>query len=109
LINEACKNLVLAGIGSITIVDPTPITMEDLSSQYYFTPKDIGRSRAEVAVEALRTLNPRVHLQVDTRTEWTVSTLASYQLVCWSTHPLPDLVSLFKLLSIIKLTKIRYQ
>lgn len=35
LANEVAKNLVLAGIGSLTIIDHEPVTSEDLQSQFF--------------------------------------------------------------------------
>lgn len=42
--NEVLKNLVLAGIGSITIMDPASVTERDLGSQFLFSSADIGRN-----------------------------------------------------------------
>ncbi|KAJ2383097.1 E1 ubiquitin-activating protein aos1, partial [Coemansia sp. RSA 2603] len=33
---ELSKNLVLAGVGSLILIDPTPINEKDLETQYYF-------------------------------------------------------------------------
>ncbi|ORX92994.1 SUMO-activating enzyme subunit 1 [Basidiobolus meristosporus CBS 931.73] len=64
LSNEVCKNLVLAGIGSITIVDDKSVTREDLGAQFYISEESVGKNRAESAVEGLRNLNPRVKINV---------------------------------------------
>jgi ubiquitin-like 1-activating enzyme E1 A len=71
LSNEVAKNLVLAGIGSITLLDPEPVGPGDLGSQFLLSeapdPESlIGRNRAEAASHFLRRLNPRVHVAVDT-------------------------------------------
>lgn len=42
--NEVAKNLVLAGIGSLTIVDPGDVTAKDVSSQFCVTKEDIGKN-----------------------------------------------------------------
>lgn len=42
--NEVAKNLVLAGIGSLTIVDPGRVTEEDVSSQFFVTAEGIGKN-----------------------------------------------------------------
>ena len=44
LANEIAKNLVLAGIGSITLVDPDAITEEDLGAQFLVAEEDVGRN-----------------------------------------------------------------
>lgn len=57
--NQA-KNLVLAGVRSVTVHDNSPIQLSDLSAQFYFTPEDIGKNRSEVCVPHLAELNPYV-------------------------------------------------
>ncbi|KAI9677531.1 MAG: hypothetical protein M1817_006485 [Caeruleum heppii] len=66
LANEVAKNLVLAGIGSLTIVDHEKVTEHDLSSQFFISADDVGKNRAEAAATRIRKLNPRVQLVVDT-------------------------------------------
>ncbi|KAI9741893.1 MAG: hypothetical protein M1834_000282 [Cirrosporium novae-zelandiae] len=65
LANEVAKNLVLAGIGSLTILDHEVVTEDDLCSQFLISEKDIGINRAQAASTALQNLNPRVKLYVD--------------------------------------------
>ncbi|KAJ2709193.1 E1 ubiquitin-activating protein aos1 [Coemansia spiralis] len=60
---EACKNLVLAGIGHITLYDTNPVEAADLEVQYYFQESDLGERRDQVLAERLRLLNPRVDIQ----------------------------------------------
>ncbi|KAJ1961003.1 E1 ubiquitin-activating protein aos1 [Dipsacomyces acuminosporus] len=59
---EACKNLVLAGIGRLVLQDPNPITEDDLDCQYYFRTEDIGKARDQTLAERLRILNPLVQV-----------------------------------------------
>ncbi|KAL8665844.1 MAG: hypothetical protein Q9202_001967 [Teloschistes flavicans] len=66
LANEIAKNLVLGGIGSLTILDDQVITEEDLGSQFFISELHVGMNRATAAVAQVRTLNPRVALTVDT-------------------------------------------
>jgi len=40
---EIAKNLTLAGINSLTIIDDEPVSEEDLGSQYFVREEDIGR------------------------------------------------------------------
>lgn len=40
---EIAKNLTLAGLSSITIVDNEPVTEEDLGSQYFLRAEDVGK------------------------------------------------------------------
>lgn len=42
--NEIAKNLVLAGIGSLTLIDDELVTEDDLGAQFLVTEEDIGKS-----------------------------------------------------------------
>ncbi|KAL3476100.1 hypothetical protein BJX99DRAFT_228549 [Aspergillus californicus] len=66
LANEVAKNLVLAGIGSLTIIDDAFITEEDLGAQFFLTQDSLGQNRAEAAAPGIRSMNPRVNVHVDT-------------------------------------------
>lgn len=44
LANEVAKDLVLAGIGNLTIVDHEPVTEEDLSAQFFVEEKHLGQN-----------------------------------------------------------------
>ncbi|KAH9449826.1 hypothetical protein MJO29_010637 [Puccinia striiformis f. sp. tritici] len=59
---EACKNIVLAGVGSITILDDLNVSVEDLGSGFFFRDEDIGLKRVEVAKKRINNLNPRVEV-----------------------------------------------
>ncbi|KAL8772587.1 MAG: hypothetical protein Q9209_002248 [Squamulea sp. 1 TL-2023] len=66
LANEIAKNLVLAGIGSLTVLDDQLVTEEDLGSQFFVSELHVGMNRAAAAISQVRTLNPRVALHADT-------------------------------------------
>lgn len=42
LANEIAKNLVLAGIGSLTIIDSEVVRDDDLGSQFFISKEQIG-------------------------------------------------------------------
>lgn len=44
LANEVAKNLVLAGIGSLTIQDNQAVTDDDLGAQFFISDQDIGKN-----------------------------------------------------------------
>ncbi|KAH7074587.1 hypothetical protein BKA63DRAFT_316490 [Paraphoma chrysanthemicola] len=67
LANEIAKNLVLAGIGSLTLADHEVVTEEDLGAQFFVSEADIGKNRAEAAAPQVQKLNPRVKVNVITR------------------------------------------
>lgn len=62
--NEIAKNLVLAGIASITISDLSPVVPEDLSAQFFLRPEDVGKTRAEAALPNIQQLNSRVRTSI---------------------------------------------
>lgn len=58
---ESLKNLVLPGIGSFSVVDDCAVTKQDAASNFFLPTTSIGTtSRAQVASEQLRELNPDV-------------------------------------------------
>ncbi|KAJ4324141.1 E1 ubiquitin-activating protein aos1 [Neodidymelliopsis sp. IMI 364377] len=64
LANEIAKNLVLAGIGSITLADHENVTEDDLGAQFFISDADVGKNRAEAAAPQVQKLNPRVKVNV---------------------------------------------
>ncbi|KAK4175024.1 putative DNA damage tolerance protein [Triangularia setosa] len=69
LANEIAKNLVLAGINSLTICDHSPVTPADLTSQFFLSAEPsspINTNRAIAASTAIQRLNPRVTINIDT-------------------------------------------
>jgi len=42
--NEIAKNLVLAGIGSLTVLDADTVTEEDVATEFFVTEEDIGKN-----------------------------------------------------------------
>jgi ubiquitin-like 1-activating enzyme E1 A len=68
LANEIAKNLVLAGIGSLTVLDSDIVTDTDLGAQFFLSEKDnpVGLNRAQAVCANIQKLNPRVKVHVDT-------------------------------------------
>ncbi|KAG0172262.1 SUMO-activating enzyme subunit 1 [Apophysomyces sp. BC1034] len=62
---EMLKNLALAGVGNITVLDHETVREEDLGSQFFLTHADINKNCALAAAPAIRALNPRVGVTVD--------------------------------------------
>jgi ubiquitin-activating enzyme E1 len=54
---EIAKNIALAGVKSLTLYDPSPVEISDLSSQFFLTPADVGKPRDEVTVPRVAELN----------------------------------------------------
>ncbi|EKM59140.1 uncharacterized protein PHACADRAFT_249384 [Phanerochaete carnosa HHB-10118-sp] len=81
---EIAKNLVLAGVKSVTVYDPEPVEIQDLSSQYFLRKEDIGKPRAEIAVPRLAELNAYVpvrNLGGERGQEITVEMIKGFQAV----------------------------
>ncbi|KAG5646536.1 hypothetical protein DXG03_003303 [Asterophora parasitica] len=57
---EAIKNMVLAGIGRLIIVDNEDVTEEDLGAGFLFRDEDVGKNRVEAAKPRVESLNPLV-------------------------------------------------
>ncbi|XP_063465643.1 ubiquitin-like modifier-activating enzyme 7 isoform X3 [Symphalangus syndactylus] len=63
---EVAKNLVLMGVGSLTLHDPHPTCWSDLAAQFLLSEQDLERSRAEASQELLAQLNRAVQVVVHT-------------------------------------------
>jgi ubiquitin-like 1-activating enzyme E1 A len=61
--NEVCKNLVLGGIGMLTVMDDHIVQDDDLKSQIFLRKGDVGLQRVDAAFERIQEMNPRVKLQ----------------------------------------------
>lgn len=61
---EIAKCVILTGAKSVTLHDINVIKQKDLSSNYYATPSDIGKNRADVVKNKLSLLNPYVQINV---------------------------------------------
>ncbi|XP_029466459.1 ubiquitin-like modifier-activating enzyme 1 [Rhinatrema bivittatum] len=57
---EIAKNIILAGVKSVTIHDQENAEWADLSSQFYLREEDVGKNRAEVSHPRLAELNTYV-------------------------------------------------
>ena len=60
LSSEILKNLVLPGIGFFTIVDDALVSEKDLGDNFFVTPEDLSKPRAEAVKSWLLELNPDV-------------------------------------------------
>ncbi|RUS28829.1 LOW QUALITY PROTEIN: ubiquitin-activating enzyme [Jimgerdemannia flammicorona] len=58
------KNVVLAGVKSVTLYDSEPVQIADLSTQFFFTDGDLGAPRAYVTQPRLAELNAYVPVKV---------------------------------------------
>lgn len=63
---EIAKNIVLAGVKSVTFLDDKPVTQLDFASQFFIPRDQLGKNRAEASLVRAQALNPKVDLKVDT-------------------------------------------
>ena len=63
---ESAKNIVLAGPKSLTIFDPNPARIRDLTSNYFLTEENVkmNQRRDESSIQNLSELNPYVKLNI---------------------------------------------
>ncbi|KAI8824825.1 uncharacterized protein EV422DRAFT_516326 [Fimicolochytrium jonesii] len=64
--NEILKNLVLSGVGALTIQESESVEEEDLGAQFFLREEDVGENRAEAVAPRAQALNPRVHVKAIT-------------------------------------------
>ena len=89
-IYDAAKNIALAGVKSLTLFDPTPTSISDLSSQFFLRSEDVGKPRADVTAPRVGELNAytpvTVHPAADLISD--LSQLRRYQVVVITSSPL---------------------
>jgi len=61
---EIAKNIALAGVKSLTLYDPAPAAIADLSSQFFLRPDDVGKPRDQVTVPRVAELNAYTPVQI---------------------------------------------
>ena len=79
------KNLILAGVKSVTLHDEEKVELWDLSSNFVFSENDVGKNRALTSVQKLQDLNHAVSISTLT-TKLTTEQLSKFQVFpCLST------------------------
>ena len=93
---EIAKNIALAGVKSLTLFDPRPAAIQDLSSQFFLHPEDVGKARAAVTAPRVSELNPYTPVTVHKSNSLTddLSQLKQYQVVVLSDTPLRDQITI---------------
>uniref|UniRef100_A0A0C9RTP6 E1 ubiquitin-activating enzyme n=1 Tax=Wollemia nobilis TaxID=56998 RepID=A0A0C9RTP6_9CONI len=80
---EVAKNVILAGVKSVTLHDEGNVEMWDLSANFYFTEADIGKKRAVACCSKLQELNTAVEISTLT-SDLTEEHLSSFQAVVFT-------------------------
>eukprot|EP01135_Chromosphaera_perkinsii_P010332 Nk52_evm4s2118 gene=Nk52_evmTU4s2118 len=62
---EVCKNIVLAGVKEVTLLDDKVVEDVDVCAQFFLRKEDVGFNRAERCRDRLASLNPNVKITVD--------------------------------------------
>ena len=87
---EIAKNIALAGVKSVTLYDPNPVMMSDLSSQFFLRKEDVGKpgvTRASATASRLAELNSYVPVKALDVPSLDKETLQSFKVVVM-THAL---------------------
>lgn len=91
---EIVKNLVLTGVNYVTIIDNKKTSWYDLSSHFYLTEEDIGKSRLS-CINKFKKLNENCNISY--HSELTNELLENHDIVCFTDDQTFNLVKLNKL------------
>lgn len=61
---EIAKNVALAGVKSLSLYDPLPVELRDLSTQFFLSQLDVGKPTALASADKLKELNLYVPISV---------------------------------------------
>ncbi|KAL9022745.1 MAG: hypothetical protein Q9185_000007 [Variospora sp. 1 TL-2023] len=89
---EIAKNVALAGVKSLTLFDPEPAAISDLSSQFFLHPDDVGKPRAAVTAPRVAELNAYTPVSVHSSKSLTdnLEDLRQYQVIVLTGASLKD-------------------
>lgn len=81
---ELCKNIILAGVGSVALYDNNVPLINELGSNFYLNESGINskRTRAELCLPQLKSLNDYVHTYIIDDNEITLDILNKYNINC---------------------------
>jgi ubiquitin-activating enzyme E1 len=85
---EVAKNLILAGPRSVTLYDPTTVSIGDLSANFFLQADDVDKkTRAEATIDQLKELNPYVDVTIakDVKDD----DVAKYSVICVTDNLFP--------------------
>ncbi|ODV82848.1 hypothetical protein CANARDRAFT_178156 [[Candida] arabinofermentans NRRL YB-2248] len=92
---EIVKNLMLGGIGSLTICDSSIVLEQDLNVNFFINSNDVGKVKVESSFNKIKELNPRVELKYELR-DYNSIELNDYSLIIATGLDLPQLIELNK-------------
>ncbi|KJR88762.1 ubiquitin-activating enzyme E1 [Sporothrix schenckii 1099-18] len=87
---EIAKNIALAGVKSLTLYDPAPVAIADLSSQFFLHVDDIGKPRDQVTAPRVAELNAYTPVRIHESASLVdnLSQFDKYQVVVLTNTPL---------------------
>ncbi|KAH6659041.1 hypothetical protein BKA67DRAFT_4471 [Truncatella angustata] len=87
---EIAKNIALAGVKSLTLYDPAPVAIRDLSAQFFLHPEDVGQPRDAVTAPRVAELNAYtpVHVHQSSGLDADPSQFDKFQVVVLTNTPL---------------------
>jgi ubiquitin-activating enzyme E1 len=87
---EIAKNIALAGVKSLTLYDPAPVAIGDLSAQFFLHPEDVGQRRDAVTAPRVAELNAYTPVTVHQSSglDDNLSQFDKYQVVVLTNTPL---------------------
>lgn len=90
------KNIALAGVKSLTLFDPAPTIISDLSSQFFLHPEDVGKPRASATAPRVAELNAYTPVSVYHSQSLIadLEPLRQYQVIVLTGIPLDDQVTI---------------
>ena len=96
---EIAKNVALAGVKSLSLYDPRPVQISDLSSQFFLRPEDVGKPKAAVTAPRVSELNPYTPVDIHITSSGKpiasdLEQLKRYQVVVLTDTPLRDQVTI---------------
>ena len=96
LMSSTAKNIALAGVKSLTLFDPAPASMSDLSSQFFLHPEDVGNPRADVTATRVAELNAYTPVSVFSGRSLTddLDQLKRFQVVVLTSTALQDQITI---------------
>lgn len=64
---EIVKNLVLGGVGSLTLMDCSKVSEQELNSNFFIDKSQVGMLKVDASKDRIEDMNPRVQFQTDSR------------------------------------------
>lgn len=92
---EIAKNVALAGVKSLSLYDPNPVSLQDLSSQFFLSETDIGKNRAQATLPKLSELNQ--YVPINLIEELTPEVISQFSVVVATDLPLAKQLELNEL------------